>query len=110
MGEPNLAEDRQVRYRAVVLRALARLSAGDTDPMTLHRTRTHLRRLQAYLELVGEARNADTIARCVMRLSKLRMLHVFMHYLKTHDAPRPDRKAAKRRLRATRDKLERARA
>jgi CHAD domain-containing protein len=110
MSEPKLVEDRPARYRAVVLQALARLSEGDTDPATLHRARTHLRRLQAYLELVGEDRNADTIARCVVRLSKLRTLQVFTHYLKTRDAPRPDRKAVKRRLRAMRDKLDRARA
>jgi CHAD domain-containing protein len=110
MSEPNLADDRPVRYRAVVLQALARLSTGDTDPVTLHRARTHLRRLQAYLELVGENRNADTIARCVMRLSKLRTLQVFERYLAKLGAPRSDRKAVKRRLRAARKKLERARA
>ena len=108
MGEPNPADDRPGRYRAVVLHALARLSEGDTDPDTLHRARTHLRRLQAYLELVGEERNADTIARCVMRLSKLRTLQVFERYLAKLDAPRSDRKAVTRRLRAARDKLDRA--
>ena len=106
MSEPNLTEDRPARYRAVVLQALTRLSGGDTDPATLHRARTHLRRLQAYLELVGEDRNADTISRCVIRLSKLRTLQVFERYLSKLDAPRSDRKAVKRRLRATRDKLE----
>lgn len=107
MSEPNLAEDRPARYRAVVLQALARLSGGDTGAATLHRARTHLRRLQAYLELVGEERNADRIARCVVRLSKLRTLQVFEGYLSMFDAPRSDRKAVKRRLRASRDKLER---
>ena len=107
MSEPNLTDDRPFRYRAVVLQALARLSGGDTDPATLHRARTHLRRLQAYLELVGEDRNADRIARCVMRLSKLRTLQVFERYLSKLNAPRSDRKAVKRRLRVTRDKLER---
>ena len=109
MSEPNLTEDRPARYRAVVLQALARLSGGDTDDATLHRARTHLRRLQAYLELVGEDRNADRVAHCVMRLSKLRTLQVFERYLSKLDAPRSDRKAVRRRLRATRDKLERAR-
>ena len=108
MSEPNLTEDRPARYRAVVLQALTRLSGGDTDSATLHRARTHLRRLQAYLELVGEDRNADRVARCVMRLSKLRTLQVFERYLSKLDAPRSDRKAAKRRLRATREKLERS--
>lgn len=107
MSEPNLTEDRPARYRAVVLQALTRLSGGDTDSATLHRARTHLRRLQAYLELVGEDRNAGTVARCVMRLSKLRTLQVFERYLAKLDAPRSDRKAVKRCLRATREKLER---
>jgi len=106
MSEPDFADDRPTRYRAVVLQALARLSGGDTDAATLHRARTHLRRLQAYLELVGEDRHAESIARCVVRVSKLRTLQVFARYLKTHDAPRSDRKAVKRRLRATREKLE----
>lgn len=109
MREPNLAEDRPARYREVALKALARLSGGDTDAATLHRARTHLRRLQAYLELVGENRRAASIGRCVARMSKLRMLQVFLHYLKMHDAPRSDRKSVRRRLRATREELARAR-
>ncbi len=107
MSEPHLPENRPAHYRAVVLQALTRLSGGDADPAMLHRARTHLRRLQAYLELVGEERNADTIARCVMRLSKLRTLQVFERCLSKLDAPRSDRKAVKRRLRAERKKLER---
>jgi len=109
MSETNLAEVRPARYRAVVLQALARLSGGDMDPDTVHRARTHLRRLQAYLELLGEDRNAEAIARSVMRLSKLRTLQVFERYLSKRDAPRADRKAVKRRLRAERKKLDRAR-
>lgn len=108
MSESYFAESRPARYREVVLHALTRLSGGDKKPETLHRARTHLRRLQAYLELVGEDRNANTIDRCVMRLSKLRTLQVFERYLAKHDAPRSDRKAVKRRLRATREKLDRA--
>lgn len=109
MRELNLAEDRPARYREVALKALARLSGGATDAATLHRARTQLRRLQAYLELVGAGRHAASIARCVTRMSKLRTLHVLAHYLKTHDAPRSDRKSVKRRLRATREKLVRSR-
>jgi len=110
MSELNLVEDRPARYRTVVLQALARLSGGDTSPETLHRARTHLRRLQSYLELVGKDRTAGTIDRCVMRLSKLRTLQVFERYLAKLDAPRFDRKAVKRRLCAAREKLDRARA
>ena len=109
MSERNLAEDRPARYRAVVFQALTRLAGGDTNPETLHRARTHLRRLQAYLELVGEDRTAGTIERCVTRLSKLRTLQVFEQYLAKLDAPRADRKAVKHRLRAIREKIDRAR-
>ena len=107
MREPKLAEDRPARYREIALKALARLSGGDTDAATLHRARTHLRRLQAYLDLVGEDRHAASIAHCVTRMSKLRTLQVLAGYLKTHSAPRSDRKAVKRRLRATREQLAR---
>ena len=109
MREPKLAEDRPARYREVALKALARLAGGDTDAATLHRARTHLRRLQAYFELVGKDRQAASIADCVTRVSKLRTLQVFAHHLKTQDAPRSDRKAVKRRLRATREKVARSR-
>lgn len=109
MSELNLAEDRPARYRTVVLQALTRLSGGDENHETLHRARTHLRRLQAYLELVGEDRTAGTIDRCVTQLSKLRTLQVFERYLAKLGAPRSDRKAVTRRLRTAREKLDRAR-
>jgi CHAD domain-containing protein len=110
MSEPDLAWDRPARCREVVLQALARLSDGDTDAATLHRARTHLRRLQACLELAGEDRRAQSIARCVARVSKLRTLQAFARYLKRHGAPRSDRKAVKRRLRAARARLDRTHA
>ena len=50
------------RCRSVVLRALDSLSAGHSRQKVLHRLRTHFRRLQAYLELVGEERNAQIMA------------------------------------------------
>lgn len=109
MSEPNLAEDRPAHYRAVALLALERLSAGDADPDTLHRARTHLRRFQAYLELIGEDRRADAVERCIVRLSKLRMLQVFARFLKKLDAPRSDRMIVARCVQARCRKLERTR-
>ena len=109
MSEPNYAEDRPARYRAVALQTLAQLSGGDANAATLHRARTHLRRLQAYLELVGEERNAAAITRCVTRLSTLRTLQVLERYLKRHDAPRSDRKPVMRRIRAKCRKFDRTR-
>jgi CHAD domain-containing protein len=92
-------DDRAARYRAVVFHALERLSQGDDRSKTLHRLRTHLRRLQAYLELVGEASNAKVMADCVSRLSPLRTLHVFERYLSRADAPRSDLRLVRKRIR-----------
>jgi CHAD domain-containing protein len=110
MSEPHHAGDRPARYREVVLQALARLADGDTNAATLHRARTHLRRLQACFELTGADRRAASLARCVARVSPLRMLQVFARYLKRHGAPRSDRKAVQRRIRAARKALDRVRA
>lgn len=98
-------QDRVSRYKTVVLHALASLSAGDRRAKTLHRLRTHLRRLQAYWELVGEEENAAIMARCVSRFSQLRTLHVFGQYLDRLDAPGRDRRRVTQRTRALESKL-----
>lgn len=103
-------QDRASRYRTVALHALASLSAGDRRAKTLHRLRTHLRRLQAYLELVGEEENAKTIARCVSRFSRLRTLHVFDQYLDRCDAPGRDRRLVKQRIRVLESTLKKKQA
>jgi CHAD domain-containing protein len=104
---PTSGDDRAVRYQAVVLRALESLSAGDDRPKTLHRLRTHLRRLQAYLELVGEASNARIIAKCVSRLSQLRTLQVLERHLTSLKAQRSDLRLVRKRIRARQAKLQR---
>ncbi len=103
-------QDRASRYRTVALHALASLSAGDRRAKTLHRLRTHLRLLQAYLELVGEEENAKTIARCVSRFSRLRTLHVFDQYLDRCDAPGRDRRLVTQRIRVLESKLKKKQA
>ncbi len=92
------------------MHALASLSAGDRRAKTLHRLRTHLRRLQAYLELVGEEENATTIARCISRFSRLRTLHVFDQYLDRCNAPRRDRRLVTQRIRVLERKLKKKQA
>lgn len=87
-------------YQSVALRALASLEGGDRRTKTLHRLRTHLRRLQAFLELVGEDDNAQVIAGCVGRLSRLRELQVFQGYLERLKAPEGDRRQVEKRLKA----------
>jgi hypothetical protein len=97
--------DNLTHCRTVVLDAVACLADGDGHPGTLHRLRTHLRRLQAYLELVGEDKNAEVINGCVSRLSSLRTLQVFHHYLGRMGGPKSDRKRVKRLIRARQAKL-----
>src|SRR5213593_4443055 len=98
-----------IRCRSVVLRALDSLLAGHSRQKTLHRLRTHLRRLQAYLELVGEDRNAQIMAKCVSRLSSLRTLQVFQRYLTQLGAPNSDVRKVKDCIRRRRAKLDRKR-
>lgn len=98
-------QDWAVRYRATVLHTLALLAAGDRRPKTLHRLRTHLRRLQAYLELVGEEENAAIMARCVSRFSRLRTLQVFKPYLDHLGAPGRDRRLVHEQIQAVQRRL-----
>ena len=101
-------DDRASRYQTVALQALAKLSAGDIRPKTVHRLRTHLRRLQAYLELVGEDRNAEIMANCASRLSSFRTLQVFERYLIRLRASPSDIRKVKNCIRKKRVKLDRA--
>lgn len=100
-------DERAARYQAVALNALSSLSSGDPRPQTLHRLRTHLRRLQAYLELVGENRDAKAISKCVSRLSRLRTLQAFEQYLTRLGAPESDLWIIRDRIRTTLATLER---
>ncbi len=100
-------DDGAVHYRTIALRALARLSEDDSRPKPLHRLRTHLRRLQAFLELTGEDRFAEVMADCVASLSRLRTLQVFQQYLARQGAPASDLRRVKSRIRTCRKKLRR---
>ena len=74
----------------ISFQALTRLAEGDAAPETLHRLRTNLRRLQAYLELIGNEADAGLVGRCVSKLSPLRTLHVFHQHLLRTGAPKED--------------------
>lgn len=100
MNMPRQPDKRARRYRSVVLRALERLSGGDEDPETLHRARTHLRRLQAYLELVGDAQRAAIMAGHISDLSRLRALQVLEHYLTKQGCKQSDLRAVRRAIAA----------
>lgn len=104
--EPSGADPRAARYQRVALHALAALSDGDARPKTLHRLRTHLRRLQAYLELLDEHRRADITAHWISRLSRLRTLHVFERYMTRIRAPKSDLRNVRSRMRKARGTIE----
>lgn len=59
-------------------------------PETVHRLRTHLRRLQAYAEFMQRPKTVDALAQSVTRLSRLRMLDVFHRYLRRRKADAQD--------------------
>src|SRR5207237_1575974 len=58
---------------------------------TLHRLRTHVRRLQAYAEFLQRPRIAAGLAECVSWLSDLRALYVFQQSLRRRGASVLDR-------------------
>lgn len=82
--------DAAAAYQGTVLGLIHQLMAGDGVADTVHAVRTHCRKIQALLELSGDARRAAAIARAVRRLSKLRALQVFRRYLMKVDAAESD--------------------
>lgn len=66
------------------------LSHTAITPSRLHRLRTDLRRLQAWLDLAGQHASATVLATQITRLSPLRALHVFDQWLVRHQACRSD--------------------
>jgi hypothetical protein len=103
------SQDPIIAYQRVALRALARLSAGETRPKILHRLRTHLRRLQAFFELVADQPRARKLAKRISRLSALRTWQVFGSYAKSIGASRSDLRTIRRALRAAQAKVKRKR-
>lgn len=59
-------------------------------PETVHRLRIHLRRLQAYAELMQRPKDASSLAKGVTWLSRLRTLDVFHRYLRRHRSDAED--------------------
>src|SRR2546428_11041804 len=78
----------KVRTRAL---AFARaLRKPPFHPETVHRLRTHLRRLQAYAEFLQRPRIAAPVAECVSWVSALCTLYVFQPLLSRWGASGPD--------------------
>jgi len=82
------------RVAAVRARAIAFARALREPPFhheTVHRLRTHVRRLQAYAEFLQRPRIAAGLAECVSWLSDLRALYVFQQSLRRRGASVRDR-------------------
>ena len=82
------------RVAAVRARAIAFARALRKPPFhheTVHRLRTHVRRLQAYAEFLQRPRIAARLAECVSWLSDLRALYVFQQALRRRGASVLDR-------------------
>ncbi len=92
--------------RRRALRLLATCSRGRTiSPKSLHRLRSTLRRLQAWLEVIGRHEAADHLAREISRTSRLRSLQVFEDWLRRTQAPQKDLRRAADALREERARL-----
>jgi CHAD domain-containing protein len=59
-------------------------------PVTVHKLRTHLRRLQSYAELLEHNKAAKRLGEAVSWFSDLRSLNEFLRYLRRHDAATKD--------------------
>ncbi len=105
MALPQSHDRTAARYQTIVLHDLASLSQGDTRSKTLHRLRIHMRRLQAYLQLIGADLSAERIGECVSRLSRLRTWQVFERYVKRLHASGSDLRTVRDRVEKTRLKL-----
>ncbi len=84
-------EKRVAEVRARALAFARALKKPPFHPETVHRLRTHLRRLQAYAEFLQRPRIAARLAECVSWLSDLRALYVFQQHLRRRVASVPDR-------------------
>ncbi|MDO8547619.1 MAG: CHAD domain-containing protein [Nitrospirales bacterium] len=75
-------EKRAALYYAHAVGFARALKKPPFHPETVHRLRTHLRRLQAYAELMQCPQAASSLAKGVMWLSRLRALDVFLRSLR----------------------------
>jgi CHAD domain-containing protein len=110
MQRIGIASTPQLKHLTTARRALQDLRQGDTKPETLHRLRTHLRRLQAYLELIGDGPAAKKLGKYVSSSSRLRALQVFEGYLAKVAASQEDLHHVRKRVKRRRAKLMKRRA
>lgn len=93
--------------RQSVLRALnALLGLPRVHPEFLHELRIDLRRLEAWLELVGKGRAADTLRSCLSSLSPLRTMQVLETWLVRHKASPADTRKVRNAISSLTQQLE----
>ena len=83
-------EKRAAEYHARAVTFAHALRKPPFHPETVHRLRTHLRRLQAYAEFLQRPIVAARLAQSVTWLSRLRTLDVFSRHLRRRKAPAKD--------------------
>jgi CHAD domain-containing protein len=79
-------EKRAAEYHTRAVAFAHALRKPPFHPETVHRLRTHLRRLQAYAEFLRRPKVAARLAQSVTWLSRLRTLDVFRRYLRLRKA------------------------
>jgi CHAD domain-containing protein len=90
---------RVATYRARAVAFAHALRDPPFPPETVHRLRTHLRRLQAYAEFLQRPVAAARLAACVSWLSRMRMFYVFLTHLRRKRAPGNDVRRVRAALR-----------
>ena len=75
-------EKRAALYHDRAMAYARALKKPPFHPETVHRLRTHLRRLQAYAEFMQRPKAASSLAKCVTWLSRLRTLDVCLRFLR----------------------------
>ncbi len=94
------SSDRALRLSRTLLTSLNRLQQArvvDTDH--LHRLRVGIRRLQAWLRLIGARQEASALGAEISELSPLRSAQVFDVWLAKHRAPAADRRKVRALIR-----------
>jgi CHAD domain-containing protein len=96
-GDIHRLETRAASYRRGCLqyaRSLEKTAHADT----VHKLRTHLRRLQSYAEFMEYGRAADRLGRAVSWFSHLRALHELHRYLRCMGAAAKDLRCVRKAL------------
>ena len=95
---------RVASYRLRCLR-YAKALENAIRPATVHKLRTHLRRLQSYAEFLEDSRDAERLGRAVSWFSRLRALYELQRYLHRNGATAKDCKRVEKALRKEKKKI-----